>query len=194
MKKVTMDEILDLTAYEKARPEVLARTIEKKRHRRVEVGDELTFIFENHDTAWFQIQEMLRTERIVDPAKVRAEVDVYNDFVPDRNELRATLMIEIADRTRIRSTLDRLVGIDEHVTLDVGGHPVRATFDPKQFEEERISAVQYVRFPLGAEAAARFEDPAVEVVLRVDHPNYRAETRIEGECRRSLAADLAAPD
>ncbi|MFG0318801.1 MAG: DUF3501 family protein [Planctomycetota bacterium JB042] len=190
MKKLTLDDVLDLTAYEKARPERLARIIERKRPRRVAVGEELTFVFENRETALFQIQEMLRAERIVDDAKVQAEVDVYNEFVPDADELRATLMIEIADRGRVRETLDRLVGIDEHVALVVDGRSVAATFDPKQFEEDRISAVQYVRFPLGSELAGRFRDAGAEAVLRVDHPQYRAETRLDGETRRSLIADL----
>lgn len=192
MKKVTIDEVLDLTAYEKARPEVLARTIERKAKRRVAVGDDLTFIFENHETALFQIQEMLRAERTVDDAKIQAEIDVYNDFVPDADELRATLMIEIEEAGRIRATLDRLVGIDEHVTLDVGDRSVAATFDPKQFEGDRISAVQYVRFPLGSALAARLRDPSVPVTLRVSHPNYQAATPIEGETRQSLIADLEA--
>lgn len=93
---------------------------------------------------------------------------------------------------RIRAELDRLIGIDEHVLLDVGGERVRATFDRKQFESDRIAAVQYVRFPLGPTLACRFCDPTVPVRLQVDHPNYRASAEIAGESRRSLAADLAA--
>ena len=161
MRKVTPDEILDLTAYERIRDDFVKRTIGLKRPRRVFVGDELCFVFENRDTVIFQIQEMTRTERIVDEAAVAAEVDVYNELVPDANELSATLMIEIPDMKAIRPALDRLVGIDEHVLLEVGDAAVRARFDEKQFEEDRISAVQYVRFPLGPELAVRFRDPSV---------------------------------
>jgi len=192
MQKVAASEILDLTAYEKVRPEFLEKMIEYKRPRRIGVGEDLCFIFENRDTVIFQIQEMTRAERTVAPEAIAAEVAVYNDLVPGADELSATLMIQIPDATKIRSQLDRLVGIDEHVFLDVDGSAVRATFDAKQFEADRISAVQYVRFPLGAELAAKFREPRVPVALCVDHPNYSGRTGISGEARASLAADLAA--
>lgn len=191
MRKVSPDEILDLTAYERVREDFVRKTIELKKPRRIHLGEVLCFVFENRDTVIFQIQEMTRAERTVDPGAIATEVDVYNELVPGDHELSATLMIEIPDMDAIRPALDRLVGIDEHVLLEVGGEAIRARFDEKQFEEDRISAVQYVRFPLGADLAERFRDPAVPVVLRVDHPNLRAETVITGASRASLAADLA---
>jgi hypothetical protein len=112
-------------------------------------------------------------------------------LIPDEAELSATLMIEIPSETSIRSELDRLIGIDEHVHLDIGGESVRATFDDKQFQEDRVSAVQYIRFSLGPELAKQFRNPDVTVELRVDHPNYAGKTMIEGEARASLSADLA---
>jgi hypothetical protein len=190
MKKVEPTEILDLTAYEKIRPGFLERMIELKRPRRVHVGEILCFIFENRDTVIFQIQEMTRAERSVSDAAVAAEVAVYNELVPRDHELSATLMIEIPNQTSIRPQLDRLIGIDEHVHLDIGEESVRATFDDKQFQEDRVSAVQYIRFPLGRNLATRFRDPSVSVELRVDHPNYAGKTAIEGEARASLSADL----
>jgi hypothetical protein len=99
-------------------------------------------------------------------------------------------MIEIPNQTSIRPQLDRLIGIDEHVHLEIGVESIRATFDDKQFQEDRVSAVQYIHFPLGPELAAKFLDPSVPVELRVDHPNYKGQTVIEGEARASLAADL----
>jgi len=191
MRRVEPAEILDLTAYERIREEFFAKMIELKRPRRITVGDRLCFIFENRDTVIFQIQEMTRAERTVKPEAIAAEVDVYNELLPGAHELSATLMIEIPEQSRIRAELDRLVGIDEHVTLQIGDDTVAASFDEKQFEEDRISAVQYVRFPLGPTLAARFRDPTVPVCLRVDHPEYTAETRIKGAARASLAADLA---
>jgi hypothetical protein len=191
MKKVEPTEILDLTAYEKIRPGFLERMIELKRPRRVHVGEILCFIFENRDTVIFQIQEMTRAERSVSDAAVAAEVAVYNELVPRDHELSATLMIEIPNQTSIRPQLDRLIGIDEHVHLDIGDESVRATFDDKQFQEDRVSAVQYIRFPLGRDLATRFRDPSVSVELRVDHPNYAGKTVIEGEARASLSDDLA---
>ena len=193
MRKVRRDEVLDLVAYERARPEYLEHVIAMKKARRIFVGDRLTFVFENRDTVRFQIQEMLRAERAVKEEKIEDEIAVYNELVPGASELSATLMIEITDQKRIRPELDRLVGIDEHVFLDVGGERVRATFDPKQFESDRISAVQYVRFPLGAALARKFADPAVPAALVVEHPRYRESTPLVGASRASLAADLAEP-
>jgi len=191
MQKVDPSEILDLTAYEKIREGFLQEMIAKKRHRRIHVGEALCFIFENRETVIFQIQEMTRAERAVSDEAIAAEVAVYNELVPDQNALSATLMIEIPSHESIRSELDRLVGIDEHVHLDIGDASVDATFDDKQFEDDRISAVQYIRFPLGPERAAMFRDPDVTVELRVDHPNYSGKTTIAGEARASLSADLA---
>jgi len=190
MKGVAREQLLDLTAYERIRPEFLERTIALKRPRRISVGDRLTFIFENRDTVLFQIQEMLRAERQVKEEKIQDEIAVYNELVPGADELSATLMIEIPEQKQIRSELDRLIGIDEHVILDVGGEAVRATFDPKQFESDRISAVQYVRFPLGSALARKFREPELPAALRVEHPNYRHSTPLTGESRRSLLADL----
>ncbi len=192
MRPVDPSEILDLAAYERVRPDFMQRMIELKRPRRVSVGDRLSFIFENRDTVIFQVQELTRAERTVDPDEIATECRVFNDLVPGADELSATLMIEITEASEIRAELDRLVGIDEHVYLDVGGTRVRASFDPNQLEEERISAVHYVRFELGRELADRFADPGVRVVLRVDHPAYRHSTVIEGDTRSSLVADLRA--
>ena len=190
MKKLRRSEILDLVEYEKARDQFLAKTIELKKLRRVGVGNLLTFIFENRDTVRFQVQEMLRAERAVDEDAIAHEIQVYNQLIPGKAELSATLMIEITESEQIRPTLDRLAGIDEFVCLDLGEIQVRASFDPRQFEEDRISAVQYLRFRLGDEGCAAFLAPANRVQLRVSHPEYDAEIELEGDVRASLAADL----
>lgn len=190
MQRVDPKDVLDLTAYEKIRERHLAEMIEKKRARRIHVGESLCFIFENRDTVLFQIHEMTRAERTVSEEGIAAEVAVYNELIPAQDQLSATLMIEIPNQASIRSELDRLVGIDEHVHLDIGDASVAATFDDKQFEEDRISAVQYIRFPLGSALATKFRDPSVPVELRVDHPNYAGKTAIVGAPRASLIADL----
>src|SRR5919198_5756717 len=105
MRKVTLDEIVGLERYEQMRPEFRRRIIELKKQRRVSVGDWVTFVFENHDTVFFQIQEMLRTEHIVDVDKVRDEINVYNDLIPDPGTLSATMLIEIIEADRIRERL-----------------------------------------------------------------------------------------
>lgn len=190
MRPLCPEELSDLARYELERESYRASVIQLKRFRRVAVGPSLTFIFENRDTVRFQVQEMLRTERIVKPEAIRQELAVYNELLPRAYELSATMMIEITDLGEIRPTLDRMIGIDEHVVLDVGESSIAATFDPKQFEQDRISAVQYVRFPLGPELSAAFCSGAVPVTLRLEHPHYRHSTRIQGGWRESLIADL----
>src|SRR5690606_11840107 len=118
-----------------------------KKARRVSVGPDLTFVFENHDTVFFQIQEMLRTERITDLDAVRHELAVYNALLPQPGELSATLLIELTDQAHIAERLRALIGIDETVWLAIGDQPpIRADFEAGRSTEEKLSAVQYVRF------------------------------------------------
>ncbi|MFQ5514282.1 MAG: DUF3501 family protein [Myxococcota bacterium] len=194
MRPIEAGELLDLAAYERVRKAYRRRIIELKKPRRIAIGDRLCFVFENRDTVLFQIQEMLRAERIVDAAAIQAEVDVYNELIPGAHELSATLLIEIPESKRIRSELDRLIGIDAHVALQIGATRTPARFDPKQREADRISAVQYLRFPLGPEGARRFRDRSQPAALHVTHPRYRARAPIEGASRESLAHDLDPDD
>lgn len=193
MKKVSLDEIVGIERYEKIRDDFRRRIIDLKKNRRVAVGPQVTLVFENHDTMLFQIQEMVRAESIVDIDKVRDEIAVYNALVPDTDELSATLLIEITDSDSIRDDLVRLIGIDECVWLEIGDLPrVQAEFEPGRSKEDKLSAVQYVRFPLAPAAKAAFCNPSVPVCLVIEHDNYTARTVIEGGVRASLIGDLAA--
>jgi len=191
MQKVTLNEIVGLERYEKIRDDFRRRIIELKKHRRVSVGDRITFVFENHETVLFQIQEMLRTERITDIDKVRFEVDTYNELAPNDGELSTTMLIEITEQARIRSELIRLIGIDQAVALQVGDDfTIAGVFEAGRSTEDNLSAVQYVRFPLSSEARATFQDERNDVRLVINHPHYQAQTQLSPEVRRSLAADL----
>jgi hypothetical protein len=193
MRPVDPAEVLDLVAYERVREARRADIVALKRRRRVAVGRYLSFVFENRDTVWFQIQEMVRAERIVDPARIADEVEVYNTLLPPPGGLAATMMIEIAQAAEIKPVLDRLLGIDTHdsVRLEVGPHVVVGDFETGHSDEERgkLSAVHFVRFPLPE--AARRGFAAAEVALVVDHPGERARTVLPDEVRRELARDLA---
>jgi len=186
--------MVDLGAYASLRPEYRRRLIEYKRGRRLAVGERVSLLFEDRETLRFQVQEMLLVERISDPEKVQHELDVYNELVPGDGELSATLFIEVGEAAQIRAELDRLIGIDEHLLLIVGDgastQAIRADFDPRQRETDRISAVQYIRFALPEEALARFCDPAVPARIRIDHPAYEEETEIPADVRASLIATL----
>jgi hypothetical protein len=194
MRKVTLDEIVGIERYEQLRPELRRRIIELKRHRRVSVGDRVTFVFENHDTMLFQIQEMVRAERIVDLDKVRDEIAVYNALIPGAGELSATMFIEVTDADRIREQLVSLIGIDEAVHMEIGaGFAVPAHFEPGRSKADKLSAVQYVRFVFPDDARRAFVGGAERIRLVIHHPNYRHAAVVDEAVRRALAQDLEAP-
>jgi len=194
MKKIERSEILDLGAYEDVRERFRRRIIDMKKHRRVAVGDHMTFIFENRDTMLFQIQEMLRVERITSEKGIAHEIETYNSMVPGDGELFATLMIEYADRDERHKMLNELAGLRNHVWLIAGDRRVQGDIELLPGEEEdRLPAVNYVRFEVGAGAAEVLRDAAQRAALQVDHPAYEASTDLPAETRRSLADDLDEP-
>ena len=134
------EEVIPLDRYTEQRANFRNAIIAHKRNRRIAVGKKVTLLFEDRETLRFQVQEMLYVERISDPVRVRHELDVYNELMPEQGELSATLFVEITDAPSIRPELDRLVGIDEHVFLELGDaqapERIHAHFDPKQFEDE----------------------------------------------------------
>jgi len=192
VKLLETSEILNLVEYEKVRDASRRRIVELKKARRIAVGRYLTFVFENRHTVWFQIQEMVRAERIVDDAKIAEEVEVYNALLPQPGELSATLMIEIEDAAQIKPVLGKLLGIDTrgYVKLTVGSRVIPGDFEAGHSDEERgkLSAVHFVRFALLPEARASFATS--EVALVVEHPNERARTVLSDETKRSLLEDL----
>jgi hypothetical protein len=192
MKKVSLDEIVGLERYEQIRPEFRRRTIEMKKTRRVPVGDRVTFVFESHDTMLFQIQEMLRAEHTVDIEAIREELEVYNALVPDAGELSSTMFIEITESDMIRESLLRFSGVDRAVSMHVGERVVPGEFEGGRSKEDKLSAVQYVRFAFDDEAREAFLGGKEPVRLVIDHPHYRHETAIEGAVRKALEGDLAA--
>jgi len=197
MKKLELDDILGLERYEQARPELRKRIIGMKKNRRVSVGDRVTFVFENRETMRFQVQEMVRAERIVDLDKLRDELEVYNELIPAAGELSATMLIEITEADKIRDELVQLIGIDEAVRLEIGdpaggGFSAPGMFEAGHSREDKLSAVQYVRFRLEPAAKKAFLDDNQPARLVIEHPNYRHSARVEDNVRRSLMEDLEA--
>lgn len=193
MSGLTLDDILELDRYELVREEYRARVLAHKRDRRVAVGDKVTMLFEDRETVRYQIQEMARVERIREPEKLEHEIEAYGDLIPAPDQLSATLFIEIPELTQVRPELDNLVGIDESVCIAIGEgeeeESIRGRFDERQLEEDRISAVHYVRFPFTAAQRKRFAS-AESLRLRIDHANYHAEAKIGAATRASLLRDL----
>ena len=191
MRKVAMEDLMGLAAYEKVRPQFRQEIIDYKKHRRLPVGDRVSLVFENRKTVIFQIQEMLRAEKITDLDKIKEEIEVYSTLIPDSNELSATLLIEMEDQDRLREELLKFLGIDETVYLKIGEqYSIRAAFEEGHSKEDKISAVQYVRFPLSPQARDAFTGGQEEIMVVIDHPNYQAQAEIGEEMRKSLIQDL----
>ncbi len=192
MKPLTLDEIQNLHEYELGRADFRRRVIDLKTRRRIALGPLMTLVFENRDTVRFQIQEMVRVERIVAPAKIQEEIDVYNELLPREGEVAATLFLEVTELEKVQPTLDRFVGLDEpgRLVLEAGGETACARFAAGQSREDRISAVHYVRFPLGP-AARRAIAEGAGAAIAVRHGGYEAETALSPETLQELAGDLS---
>ena len=191
MKPITAQEMLPLTTYDRVRPLLRPLCIAEKARRRLAVGSHLTLLFENRQTVWYQIQEILRTERIFEDAAVSAELAVYNELIPRAGELSATLLIEYAEPAERDNALARLVGLERHLWIVLGDHRAAARFDERQMSTDQISAVQFIAFPLGADAS-RFGEmlAAGSVAIEVDHPYLSARASIAGALGEAIGEDL----
>lgn len=193
MKRLHPEDLLDIAAYEKVREQRLDAVIRLKKHRRVPVGPLVTLVFENRETIRSQIQEMMRAERLVQDEAIQAELDVYNELLPGDGALAATLYIEVDDPGHVREVLDRFIGLDEpgHVVMRFdGGAEALAVFEAGRSREDRISAVQFVKFVLNDTAARALGSGNGRVAIEITQPGYQAVGEIPSEVRRSLAADL----
>ena len=192
MKPLVASDIQNLHEYELARPDFRRRVIDLKSRRRVPLGDLMTLVFENRETVRFQVQEMARAERIVQPDKIQHELDVYNELLPGPGQVAATLFIEITDQARLQSLLDEFIGLEEpgHLALRLGAEACPAIFAPGQSREDRISAVHYIRFAAGEEGRKALLAGAI-AALELEHGRYRARQELPPETIRELIADLS---
>ncbi len=192
MKSLTTADIVDIAQYEQERHTYRPHIIQLKKSRRVQVGEVVTFVFENRDTVRFQIQEMMRAERIVLDERIRAEIDVYNKLIPAAGQLSATGLIEITDQAHLREILDSMVGLDRGGTtfLVIGDDRIEAMYEGGQSNEVRISAVHYLTFDLTPEQSKAIAPGGPRVSVLIDHPNYKSEQVLPDDVRESLAADL----
>ena len=182
MKPVARQEILDLTAYEKARPAVRESMLAVKAPRRIHLGEALTFLFENRDTMRYQVQEMVRAERMVDEEAIAHELETYNELLGREGELGATLLIEIDDPDERAVKLRDWMGLPGSLYVKTAsGRRVKATFDARQVGDERLSSVQYLKFDTHG------EEP---VAVGSDHPRLVAEVQLAPAQRQALAVDL----
>jgi hypothetical protein len=183
MRPVRRDELLDLASYERSRAEIRAATLEAKRPRRVHVAGVLTFLFENTATMRYQVQEMIRAERMTGEAEIRHELETYNELLGGPGELGCSLLIEIAEPAERDRRLREWLALPEHLYVKVeDGAKVRARFDPRQVGSDRLSSVQYLKFDVGGRAP---------VAVGSDLPQLASETVLDPEQREALAHDLS---
>jgi hypothetical protein len=192
MKKLEPTDLLTLEAYARERTAFRTRVLEHKKARSVHLGAHLTLLFEDRLTIQYQVQEMLRIERIFEPAGIQDELDAYNPLIPDGTNLKATLLIEFPDADERARKLIELHGIEHRIKFHVGScAPVAAIADEdmERSNDSKTSAVHFLRFELSREQVAAFKKgDAVELV--VDHPAYQAKTTLDATTRTALAADL----
>jgi hypothetical protein len=193
VKPVTLKEIIPFEQYEILRPRLRPLFIAEKERRRLAVGEHLTLLFENGQTVWYQVEEMIRSERISAEDAIRHEIDTYNELLPRPGELTATMLIEYADEAQRDAALRELVGLERHLWIRIGELREHARFDTRQIATDRISAVQFVRFPLGGLDQQEFLKFAAEgkIAIEADHPKLNVRAPIAGPIAISLARDLA---
>lgn len=182
MKPVERSEILDYVTYNEQRDELRASAMQAKERRRVLVGEAFTFLFENQETVRYQVQEMMRIERIVKEADIAHELSTYNELLGGEGELGCTLLIGIDDEAQRDVKLREWVGLLEHVHLVLeDGTRVPATWDQRQVGEDRLSSVQYLKFHVGPTAP-----------VGVGIASLGLETTLNDEQRAALQADIEA--
>lgn len=192
-RKLTLDDIADVRAYERERADFRSQVIDMKRRRRVHVGTIITFLFENRDTIRFQIQEMARVEKLTTDAEIQIELDIYNPMIPDAGQVCATMFLELTTDDQVREWLPKLANVERSVLLVLSdGSRIRGTIDEQHEQgltrDEVTAAVHYLRWDLTAEQVDAFA--AGDVVLEIDHPAYLEAVAFGSATHDELLHDL----
>ena len=193
MPRIARESLLSLEAYARSRSEFRARAMDHKRRRTVHVGEHLTLLFEDELTVRYQIQEMLRIERIFEEADIRGELDAYNPLVPDGSNWKATMLLEYPDPAERAARLAELKGVERRTWVQVAGCErvyAIADEDLERENEEKTSSVHFLRFELSPEMVRALRNDAA-LAIGADHPRYQASTPIGPETKRSLIEDLS---
>ena len=193
MPRIRRESLLTLEAYARDRADFRARVIEHKKLRTVQLGDNVTLIFEDELTIRYQIQEMLRVERIFEEQGIQDELDTYNPLVPDGRNLKATMMLGYANPEERQRWLARLIGIEDKVWIQVRGFErvgAIADEDLERENEQKTSSVHFLRFELTDEMAQALKS-GTELFIGIDHPQYRTELDVGATVHDALVKDLA---
>jgi len=184
MRRVKRDEIVDYQTYEETRAEFRAQVMKIKDRRRIHLGKHLTFLFENHDTIRYQVQEMMRAEQIVKEADINHEIETYNELLGKPGEIGCTLLIEIETEAERAELLKKWLPLVKHLYVRLAdGNKSYASFDPRQVGDERLSSVQYLAFEVGDQAP---------VSIGCDFELMTLEAELTDDQRKALGEDIAA--
>jgi hypothetical protein len=192
MSAITRESLMTLEAYAKVRKEFRANVLAHKKHRKVHIGDHVTLLFEDEMTMRYQIQEMLRAERIFEEKGIRAELDAYNPLIPDGSNWKATMLIEYTEVEERRCALGKLIGIEDRVWVKVEGAPhvyAVADEDLERENADKTSSVHFLRFQLD-DKAKRLLRGGAGLRMGIDHPNYAVEVEVPAQTATSLLRDL----
>jgi len=193
MQKLTRADLLSLEQYAEQRPAMRARVLAHKKNRHIQLGPHATLAFEDRLTIQYQIQEMLRIERVFEARGIQDELDAYNPLIPDGSNLKATFMIEYDDEAERRVALARLIGIEDRVWLRVAGHaPLYgiADEDMERANADKTAAVHFVRFEFTPAMIDALKTGA-DLAAGIDHPNMTVQVDpLPAATRAALAADL----
>ncbi len=194
MQPIRREDILDLNTYGARRNEIRKEVMAEKNRRRLQVGDHIMLLFETWKTLWYQVQEMLRAESITEEEGIAHEMETYNELLPGPREISATMLIEYEDVDLRNKRLRELAGLKDHVWLELGGDRIKAQFDQRQMEDERISSVQFIRFDLGETTPEAWRKLGAQGRVRVviDHPAMEVATPVPKAVAEALAEDLEA--
>lgn len=191
MQRVERKEVLDFPSYEPLRDAFRRRIIDLKRVRRVRLGPNVTVLFENHDSVLYQIQEMIRTERISREDAVQHEIDTYNELIPGAGEISATIFLEYPEREERERMLASLAGIEDKFYLEVDGTRTAFRNETRNVLPDRTTAVQYAKVPLPGAAIDALRSGRTPVFIGVEHPEYSERAELAPRTIEELLQDLA---
>lgn len=192
MPRIERTSLMTLEAYARERPQFRAKVMAHKKNRTVPLGDHLTLMFEDEFTIRYQVQEMLRAERIFEEAGIQEELDAYGPLVPDGRNLKATMMLEYADAQERRQWLERLIGIEDKAWIQAEGHDrvwAIADEDLERENEQKTSSVHFLRFEL-SEGMADALKAGAALLIGVEHQHYTARLQAPPAVRDALVKDL----
>ena len=191
MKLLSPESLINIFKYEKVRDDFRKEIILYKKNRRLSLGPNITVTFENERTLSFQIQEIMRAERIVKDEQIKEEVEIYNGIMPPKNGLSATLFIEVTDEKLIKTVLNQFIGLTENQTIffDLNGKKIYAQFEEGREEEDKISSVHYIRFLFSDDDKKLFHQNG-KIKLGINYKDYNYAELLSDEMLTSLIEDI----